>query len=175
MAKPGDDKDACVIPHAAGTVPGTPSHPHYAKPLCTISPWRPCWVCHRPTRPRRGISPCTLSRSRSPTGEAPPGRAGPASRCRATPPATRLAPVRSRAAGTATAASPSGHSPCLGKATAGVIYAVPAYPPCEGSGNTGTQWKEGRGPSSSSARRGTQHPQLAAPERGGGTGSDPGY
>lgn len=30
MTKPGDDKDACVTPHTASTLPGTPPTP----PLC---------------------------------------------------------------------------------------------------------------------------------------------
>lgn len=52
MTKPGDDKDACVTPHTASTLPGTPPRPRYAKLLCITSP---CWLHRRPMRTPRHV------------------------------------------------------------------------------------------------------------------------
>ena len=151
MAKPGDTKDACVTPHAAGTVPGPDPPP--SSPLCKAAlphvPFPPMLAVPpshegHPTAAHPGASGADQDSPRP--GEAPP--AGPASRCRATPPATRLAPTRGLSLR---------HSPRLGKATPGVIYAMAAYPQCQGSGNAGTQREEGWSPSSSSAHGGVQH------------------
>lgn len=92
MAKPEDDKDACVMPHAAGMLPGPPPHTHtppvVQSHFAPSSPLHPCWGCHRPRRAPRHLPPhpkWTELPHSPPTGEAPP-HPGPGRRAAAMPP-----------------------------------------------------------------------------------------